>query len=376
MFVFCYMVRDCCVSAGSFAAGISHECRLVAQNYTSPGSQSQHISISAYKPPRQMYGDAGKRWHIDVGCRGRCSGLLGLDAVVRRARHQGEVVRVASGCLGAFLVQAFLIGPFREWRSAAANAAPWPFLPRFLSALSAAVPQLADPNWAWALRREPTLIVCAALSMVVVRLLVTVLCWRVQPRFPCLSLCFHSARALVFSAFRCVFTVLALWFSPPFVRSLSCACNHLRNSCTAVSQARPHTSINTQSVPHAGRSSVNPDRMPSADLRSSALRPQLAGKQVQEENPADHHQGEVRHLLLRHRSPSARLPFLLAPPTPIPIETPAGGREGGRSDMTERSLAGGQAPCAAASPSRSRSRSTSPGRTRTGTGCEHGPQRT
>ena len=33
-------------------------------------------------------------------------------------------------------------------------------------------------------------------------------------------------------------------------------------NCTVVSQARPHKSVNTQLVPHGGRSSVNPDRVP------------------------------------------------------------------------------------------------------------------
>ena len=47
----------------------------------------------------------------------------------------------------------------------------------------------------------------------------------------------------------------------PCDRCLPCACNHMCVSCTAVSQARPHKSVNTQFLPHEGRSSVNPPRV-------------------------------------------------------------------------------------------------------------------
>ena len=39
-------------------------------------------------------------------------------------------------------------------------------------------------------------------------------------------------------------------------------CNQMCINFTVVSQARPHKSVNTQLVPHGGRSSVNPDRIP------------------------------------------------------------------------------------------------------------------
>ena len=46
----------------------------------------------------------------------------------------------------------------------------------------------------------------------------------------------------------------------------SCVCNQMYINCTVVSQARPHKSVNTQLVPHGGRSSVNPDRiLPSSE---------------------------------------------------------------------------------------------------------------
>ena len=51
----------------------------------------------------------------------------------------------------------------------------------------------------------------------------------------------------VVTAFHCL--------APPFL------CNHMCISCTAVPQARPHKSINTQLVPHERRSSVNPNRL-------------------------------------------------------------------------------------------------------------------
>ena len=41
----------------------------------------------------------------------------------------------------------------------------------------------------------------------------------------------------------------------------SCVCNQMCIYFTLVSQARPHKSVNTQLVPHGGRSSVNPDLM-------------------------------------------------------------------------------------------------------------------
>ena len=45
--------------------------------------------------------------------------------------------------------------------------------------------------------------------------------------------------------------------------SLCCVCNRICISCTGVSQARPHKSIDTQFVPREGRSSVNPNRITS-----------------------------------------------------------------------------------------------------------------
>ena len=46
----------------------------------------------------------------------------------------------------------------------------------------------------------------------------------------------------------------------------SCVCNQMCINCTVVSQARPHKSFNTQLVPHGGRLSVNPNRMPPLSL--------------------------------------------------------------------------------------------------------------
>ena len=51
-------------------------------------------------------------------------------------------------------------------------------------------------------------------------------------------------------------------------RSFMCVCNQMCINCRIVSQARPHKSVNTHLVPQAGRSSVNPDRMPTAGLSS------------------------------------------------------------------------------------------------------------
>ena len=45
-------------------------------------------------------------------------------------------------------------------------------------------------------------------------------------------------------------------------RGASCVCNQMCINCTIVSQARPRKSVNNQLVPHGGRSSVNPDRIP------------------------------------------------------------------------------------------------------------------
>ena len=51
-------------------------------------------------------------------------------------------------------------------------------------------------------------------------------------------------------------------------QSFMCVCNQMCINCIVVSQARPHKSVNTHLVPQAGRSSVNPDRMPTAGLSS------------------------------------------------------------------------------------------------------------
>ena len=50
-----------------------------------------------------------------------------------------------------------------------------------------------------------------------------------------------------------------------------CVCNHMCVSRTAASQARPQKSSNTQVVPHEGRSSVHPNRMPAQDTYLPAL---------------------------------------------------------------------------------------------------------
>ena len=94
-----------------------------------------------------------------------------------------------------------------------------------------------------------------------------------------LVMLFHRLSVVVsppFTALPCGFPAfrrLSTWFSLPFTtlpcgfhcsapRSqglFSCMCNRMCISSTAVSQARPHKSVNTQLVPHEGRSSVNPN---------------------------------------------------------------------------------------------------------------------
>ena len=54
-------------------------------------------------------------------------------------------------------------------------------------------------------------------------------------------------------------------------RGLLSVCNQMIINCRVVSQARPHKSINTHLVPQAGRSSVNPGRMPTAGFRASCV---------------------------------------------------------------------------------------------------------
>ena len=70
----------------------------------------------------------------------------------------------------------------------------------------------------------------------------------------------------------CLCLCLAPWSSRKLATSVkaSCVCNQMCINCRVVhvSQARPRKSVNTHLVPHAGRSSVTPDRMPTARVSS------------------------------------------------------------------------------------------------------------
>ena len=73
---------------------------------------------------------------------------------------------------------------------------------------------------------------------------------------------------------------------------------------TVVSQARPHESVNTQLVPHGGRSSVNPDRIPPSSGSPPAPTPNVVCSAARQRPPP----ARQRPPPARQRPPPAQSP--------------------------------------------------------------------